>query len=111
MQEKRASAPFNRCRRLSRDVIYYATDPLDLIDDPRGYCSEKIVRKRGIFAGHKIRGADGTKGNRVIVGPEIPDNADRPGIGQHSKILVCFDTAALKLIAELNSRVESLEEK
>src|SRR5262245_33758889 len=61
----RESLPLDRPRRLARDVVDDAVDPLDRVDDPCRGAGEDVVRQSGPVGRHEVVGLDGAEGDDV----------------------------------------------
>src|ERR1700730_7549312 len=69
--------PLNRSRRFRRDVIYYAVDAADFIDDTSGNCFEDVVRERNPVSSHTVLRVHRANGAGVSVGTLVAHHADR----------------------------------
>lgn len=82
------SLKLNRSRRLTRQIIEYPVDSLNLIYDSRHYSLQHLKRNICTFCGHEINGLHSTKRNGIIVRSLIAHNADAAHVCEGGKILV-----------------------
>ena len=75
--------PLNRRRRLTGNVIHNPVDPLHLVDDPHGDPVQHVVRDPSPVSRHEIIGGHRSEGQGVVVGPAIPHDPHRAGVGEH----------------------------
>src|SRR4249920_2944472 len=52
------SLPFDRRRRLRRNIVDDAIDPTDFVDDARGNRGEEVVREARPVGGHPVKAFD-----------------------------------------------------
>ena len=82
------------------NIVDDAAGTLDFIDDAGRHDAEHIVRDRRVFARHEVRRAHGAQRDRIVIRPEIADDADRADAGQDGEILVGADAVPDDLFAE-----------
>src|SRR5690242_9940131 len=94
------SLPFDRRRRLARDVVDDAIDAADLVDDACRDPLEHVVRQPRPVGGHPVFARDGADRHHVRVRSEVAHDADALQRGQDGEVLPRLRTgAALDLVA------------
>ena len=68
-------------------VIHNPVDPLHLVDDPHGDPVQHVVRDPSPVSRHEIIGGHRSEGQGVVVGPAIPHDPHRAGVGEHREVL------------------------
>ena len=59
--------PFNGAGGFGADIVYYAVDPVDFIDDSVGKVAEQLIRKMSPICRHAIRASNRTNGNHAFI--------------------------------------------
>ena len=59
--EIKALLPLDRCRRFGGDVVHYAVDPFDLVDDVVADLGEEVIREMEPVGGHGVGGDNGAE--------------------------------------------------
>src|ERR1019366_4217625 len=68
--------PLDRCRRLSRNVVYDARDSGHFVDDSMSDAVQKFIRQGRPASGHEIDGLHGTQRDHMFIAPPVAHHAD-----------------------------------
>ena len=59
--------PFNGAGGFGADIVYYAVDAVDFVDDSVGKGAEQLIRKMSPVCRHTIGAGDRSNGNHVFI--------------------------------------------
>ena len=68
--------PLDGCGRFGGDVVDYAVDPLDLVDDVVRHVGQELVGQVHPVGRHAVRGGHGAQGHAALVGALVAHHAD-----------------------------------